>query len=45
MADVDPKTLDHRIMYNNGGKALIKEVSVAIDTGDAFSTPSRATGS
>ncbi len=36
LAEVDPETLEHRILYDNNGKALINGVSVAIDAGDAF---------
>jgi hypothetical protein len=36
LAEVDPETLKHRILYDNNGKALINGVSVAIDAGDAF---------
>ena len=36
LAEVDPETLEHRILYDNGGKALINGVSVAIDAGDAY---------
>jgi hypothetical protein len=35
-AEVDPETVEHRMMYDNNGKALIAGVSVTIDTGDAF---------
>jgi hypothetical protein len=36
LAEVDPKTLEHRILYDNNGKALINGISVAIEAGDAF---------
>jgi hypothetical protein len=36
LAEVDPETLEHRILYDNNGKALINGVSVAIEAGDAF---------
>jgi len=36
VAEVDPETLEHRVLYDNNGKALINGVSVAIDAGDAF---------
>jgi hypothetical protein len=34
LAEVDPKTLEHRIVYDNNGKALINGVSVGIEAGD-----------
>jgi hypothetical protein len=36
VAEVDPKTLEHRTVYENDGKALINGVSVAIEAGDAI---------
>jgi hypothetical protein len=36
LAEVDPKTLEHRILYDNNGKALINGVSVAIEAGNAI---------
>lgn len=36
VSEVDPKTLEHRILYDNNGKALINGVSVAIGAGDAI---------
>lgn len=36
LVEVDPKTLEHRIVYDNDGKALINGVSVAIEAGNAF---------
>jgi len=36
LAEVDPETMEHRILYDNNGKALINGVSVAIDAGDAY---------
>ena len=36
VAEVDAETLEHRILYDNNGKALINGVSVAIETGDAI---------
>jgi len=36
LAEVDPETLEHRILYDNDGKALINGASVAIDAGDVF---------
>lgn len=36
LAEVDPKTMESRIVYDNNGKALINGVSVAIEAGDAF---------
>lgn len=36
VAEVDPKTLEHRILYDNKGKALINGVSVAIEAGNAI---------
>jgi hypothetical protein len=36
LAEVDPKTMESRILYDNNGKALINGVSVAIEAGDAF---------
>jgi hypothetical protein len=36
LAEVDPETLEHRVLYDNNGKALINGVSVAIDAGDAY---------
>jgi hypothetical protein len=36
VAEVDPETLEHRILYDDNGKALIAGVSVAIDAGDAI---------
>ena len=35
LAEVDPETLEHRILYDNG-KALINGVSVAIEAGEAY---------
>ena len=35
-SNIDPETLEHRILYDNNGNALINGVSVAIDAGDAF---------
>ncbi len=36
IAEVDPKTLEHRILYDNNGKALINGASVAIEAGGAI---------
>jgi hypothetical protein len=36
LEEVDPKTLEHRTLYDNNGKALINGVSVAIEAGNAF---------
>jgi hypothetical protein len=36
LAEVDPKTMESRIVFDNNGKALISGVSVAIQAGDAF---------
>jgi len=36
VAEVDPKTLEHRILFDNDGKALINGVSVALEAGDAI---------
>ena len=36
LAEVDPKTMESRIVFDNNGKALINGVSVAIQAGDAF---------
>ena len=36
LANVDPETMESRIVYDNNGKALINGVSVAIEAGGAF---------
>jgi hypothetical protein len=36
LAEVDPNTMESRILYDNNGKALVNGVSVAIEAGDAF---------
>jgi hypothetical protein len=36
LAQVDPKTMESRILYDNNGKALINGASVAIEAGNAF---------
>jgi hypothetical protein len=36
LAEVDPKTMESRPLYDNNGKALINGVSVAIEAGDAW---------
>jgi WD40 repeat protein len=36
LAEVDPKTMESRIVYDSNGKAFINGVSVAIEAGNAF---------
>ena len=36
LAEVDPKTMESRIVYDSDGKAFINGVSVAIEAGNAF---------
>jgi hypothetical protein len=36
LAEIEPKTMKSRIVFDNNGKALINGVSVAIQAGDAF---------
>jgi hypothetical protein len=36
LAEVDPKTMKSRIVYDNNDKTLINGVSVAMEAGDVF---------